>query len=116
MRHKPAPRKPAATAQGPRPAFPATSSGRLRIEIGHIALQGYSPADRVAFRRTLESDFIALARLHKDRMQSLTSGTQISGINLGQLPPGVSAREAAKYIARQIFARLTPQSGGNRHA
>ena len=88
----------------------------LHVNIGRITLEGYTPADRRRFAYALQSSLTGLARTPNSSRWPAVPALRMNHLDAGQLPPGASPEEAARHVARQIFATLTRQPGGKQHA
>jgi hypothetical protein len=116
MRHRSAPAwRPSGHVQST-PAPPTAPSPALRFQIGRITVEGFTRADQLRFESSLRSSLSELAHAHNHYAWSAADGLNVSRLDAGRLHPGASPEEAARQIAKRIFATLSQQSGGGHHA
>lgn len=99
-----------------RTAAPAASNPTLaptvNLQINRLTLHAYAPVEQKRFTQALQARLTEMAKTHHD----WSAGLRMNRLDAGQLPAGATPEETARYVALQIFSKITQPTGGKRHA
>jgi hypothetical protein len=94
------------------PTRPSQCGPQLNFQIDRITLHGYAPNDQARFVNSLKQSLISLAPTLQPFSLARVS-RKLAVLDAGQLRAGASPEEAARHVARQIFAVLNERKRGN---
>lgn len=88
-----------------------TAPANVRLDISHLSVEGYTAAQHARFMRTLEAALRTLAAQPRDWSSLAASGAQhLARVAPLTVRPGSTPEEAARELARRLFARLPAQT------